>query len=175
MDLIASHGDEKALVFTQFTGETDRIQEMLIERGIPVYRLDGNVDSAERLRRIDAFRVAAPNAVFLIQIRAGGVGLNLQEASRVYITAPAWNPATELQAIGRSHRTGQTRAVVVKKLIYKDVSDDLPSVEESIVNLQVTKSQVCADVLKDAKLLKQVPGVSSMKLRTIAKMFKTRL
>ena len=175
MDLIASHVDEKALVFTQFTGETDRIQEMLIERGIPVYRLDGNVDSAERLRRIDAFRVAAPNAVFLIQIRAGGVGLNLQEASRVYITAPAWNPATELQAIGRSHRTGQKRAVVVKKLIYKDVSDDLPSVEESIVNLQVAKSQVCADVLKDAKLLKQVPGVSSMKLRTIAKMFKTRL
>jgi len=175
MDLIASHVDEKALVFTQFTGETDRIQEMLIERGIPVYRLDGNVDSAERLRRIDAFRIAAPNAVFLIQIRAGGVGLNLQEASRVYITAPAWNPATELQAIGRSHRTGQTRAVVVKKLIYKDVSDDLPSVEESIVNLQVAKSQVCADVLKDAKLLKQVPGVSSMKLRTIAKMFKTRL
>jgi len=175
MDLIESHPDEKALVFTQFTGETDRIQEMLIERDVPVYRLDGNVDSAERLKRIDAFRVAAPNAVFLIQIRAGGVGLNLQEASRVYITAPAWNPATELQAIGRSHRTGQKRAVVVKKLIYKDVSDDLPSVEESIVNLQVAKSQVCADVLKDAKLLKQVPGVSSMKLRTIAKMFKTRL
>jgi SNF2 family DNA or RNA helicase len=175
MDLIASHPDEKSLVFTQFTGETDRLQELLTRRDVPVYRLDGHVDSGERLRRIDAFRVAPPNAVFLIQIRAGGVGLNLQEASRVYITAPSWNPATELQAIGRAHRTGQKRAVIVKKLIYKDVSDELPSVDESIVNLQVAKSQVCADVLKDTKLLKQVPGVTSMKLRTIAKMFKARL
>ena len=175
MELIESHPDEKTLVFTQFTGETDRLQELLVTRNVPVFRLDGHVDSAERLKRIDAFRAAEPNAVFLIQIRAGGVGLNLQEASRVYITAPAWNPATELQAIGRAHRTGQTRAVIVKKIIYKDVSDDLPSVEESIVNLQMTKSQVCADVLKDSKLLKQVPGVSSMKLRTIAKMFRTRV
>ena len=173
--MILSHPDEKALVFTQFTGETDRIQELLRACDVPVFRLDGGVDSVERLVRIEAFRRAPPNAVFLIQIRAGGVGLNLQESSRVYITSPAWNPATELQAIGRSHRTGQTRPVVVRKLVYRDVSDDIPSVDECIVNLQVTKSQVCADILKDQKLTKQVPGVSSMKLRTIAKIFKTRL
>lgn len=175
LKLIRDHPEEKALVFTQFTGETDRIQAMLVHHDFPVFRLDGNVDSAERVVRIEAFRKAESNAVFLIQIRAGGVGLNLQEASRVYITAPAWNPATELQAIGRSHRTGQTRPVVVRKLVYRDVSDEIPSVEESIVNLQVSKSQVCAEILKDQKLLKQVPGVSSMKLRTIAKIFKTRL
>jgi SNF2 family DNA or RNA helicase len=101
------------------------------------------------------------------------VGLNLQEASRVYITAPAWNPATELQAIGRSHRTGQTRPVVVKKLLYKDASDELPSIEEAIVNLQMAKSRVCADVLGDRRLELQVPGVISMKMRTIAKFFRS--
>lgn len=173
LEEIVEHPDEKSLIFTQFTGETDRIQELLVDVGVPVFRLDGNVDTAERVARIEAFKKAAPNAVFLIQIRAGGVGLNLQEASRVYITAPAWNPATELQAIGRSHRTGQTKPVVVKKLIYKDLSDDFPSVEEAIVNLQIAKSKVCADVLGDQKLEKQVPAVVSMKLRTIAKFFKT--
>lgn len=173
LESIESHPDEKSLVFTQFTGETDRIQELLVERGVPVFRLDGNVDTAERVDRIAAFKRAGPNAVFLIQIRAGGVGLNLQEASRVYITAPAWNPATELQAIGRSHRTGQTRPVTVKKLLYKDVSDELPSIEEAIVNLQMAKSRVCADVLGDRKLELQVPGVISMKMRTIAKFFKS--
>lgn len=172
VEMISEHPDEKALVFTQFTGETDRIQELLVERGLPVFRLDGNVDTVERVNRIESFKKARSDAVFLIQIRAGGVGLNLQEASRVYITAPAWNPATELQAIGRSHRTGQTRPVFVKKLIYKDVSDDLPSIEQSIVNLQLSKSKVCADVLGDRTLEKQVPGVVSMKLRTIAKLFK---
>jgi len=172
IEFIAEHPDEKTLVFTQFTGETDRIQELLVARNVPTFRLDGNVDTIERVERIQAFKAAGPNAVFLIQIRAGGVGLNLQEASRVYITAPAWNPATELQAIGRSHRTGQTKPVIVKKLIYKDVSDELPSIEQSIVNLQLAKSKVCADVLGDRKLEQQVPGVVSMKLRTIAKLFK---
>jgi SNF2 family DNA or RNA helicase len=172
LESIAEHPDEKTLIFTQFTGETDRIQELLVERDVPVFRLDGNVDTSERVERIQSFKAAAPNAVFLIQIRAGGVGLNLQEASRVYITSPAWNPATELQAIGRSHRTGQTKPVVVKKLIYKDISDELPSIEQSIVNLQLSKSKVCADVLGDRKLENQVPGVVSMKLRTIAKLFK---
>jgi SNF2 family DNA or RNA helicase len=173
MESIESHPEEKSLVFTQFTGETDRIQELLAERGVPVFRLDGNVDTSERVERIAAFKRAGPNAVFLIQIRAGGVGLNLQEASRVYITAPAWNPATELQAIGRSHRTGQTRPVVVKKLLYKDASDELPSIEEAIVNLQMAKSRVCADVLGDRRLELQVPAVMSMKLRTIAKFFRS--
>lgn len=173
VESIASHPDEKSLVFTQFTGETDRIQELLVGRGVPVFRLDGNVDTNERVERIAAFKHAAPNAVFLIQIRAGGVGLNLQEASRVYITAPAWNPATELQAIGRSHRTGQSRPVIVRKLLYKDISDQLPSIEEAIVNLQLSKSKVCADVLGDRKLELQVPGVVSMKLRTIAKFFRS--
>jgi hypothetical protein len=143
----------------------------LVAKNIPVFRLDGHVGKEDREERITQFRAAGPNAVFLIQIKAGGVGLNLQEASRVYIMAPAWNPATELQAIGRADRTGQKRAVIVKKFIYKNASDEYPSVEQSIVDLQVTKSRVCADVLADEKLAVQIPGMCQMTLRTIAKMF----
>jgi SNF2 family DNA or RNA helicase len=171
MEMVETHPDEKALVFTQFTSETDRIQELLVAKNIPVFRLDGHVGKEDREERITQFRAAGPNAVFLIQIKAGGVGLNLQEASRVYIMAPAWNPATELQAIGRADRTGQKRAVIVKKFIYKNASDEYPSVEQSIVDLQVTKSRVCADVLADEKLAVQIPGMCQMTLRTIAKMF----
>lgn len=171
-ETLRTHPEEKALVFTQFTGEADALQEALRAQGYPVFRLDGQVENTERERRIQEFHAAPANAVFLIQIKAGGVGLNLQCASRVYIMAPSWNPATELQAIGRSHRTGQCRKVVVRKLVYKDPSESLPSVEQSIVELQMSKSQVCAEVLRDEKLLKQVPGMSQMKLRTIAKMFR---
>ena len=168
LEMLRTHPDEKALVFTQFTGETDRLQEILMSE-FPVFRLDGNVETRERVERIEAFRHAPPNAVFLIQIRAGGVGLNLQEASRVYIMSPAWNPATELQAIGRSHRTGQRRHVIIKKFMYKDVNDAIPSIEEAILHLQMDKSKVCTDILGDET---HVPGIVRLQRRTIAKIFK---
>jgi len=74
----------------------------------------------------------------------------------VYITAPSWNPATELQAIGRSHRTGQTKPVYVKKLIYKEC-DRFVSVEEEMIALQGHKSIVCSKVLNDERIEKQIP------------------
>jgi SNF2 family DNA or RNA helicase len=172
LELLETHPDEKSLVFTQFTGEADHLQRVLTTKGVPVFRLDGSVENHEREKRIEDFRAAAPNAVFLIQIKAGGVGLNLQAASRVYILSPSWNPATELQAIARSHRTGQNNKVVVRKLVYKDISNELPSVEQSIVELQLNKSKVCAEVLRDERLTHQVPSVSNIKLRTIAKIFR---
>lgn len=173
MESILSHPDEKSLVFTQFTVETDRIQELLTERSIPVFRIDGHVaDKEEREVRIKEFRNAPPNAVFLIQIRAGGVGLNLQEASRVYITSPAWNPATELQAIARAHRNGQLKKVWVKKLIYKG-TEQLPSIEQSILDLQGHKSAVCAEVLQDERLRSQLPTApkNGVTVRAVCKIF----
>ncbi len=166
--MIESHPNEKTLVFTQFIGETDRIQEILVDKNIPVFRIDGNVtDKTERENRIDNFRTAPDGAVFLIQIRAGGVGLNLQDASRVYITSPAWNPATELQAIGRAHRTGQTRQVHVTRLIYAGKEDD-PSIEESILALHEKKSLVASQILGEKP---KMFGPSNMSIRTIAKIF----
>ena len=102
------------------------------------------------------FKSAAPGAVFIIQIKSGGQGLNLQDATRVYITAPAWNPATELQAIGRSHRTGQNQAVYVKKLVYKECPRFV-SVEEEMMALQGHKSIVCSEVLNDDRVKTQIP------------------
>jgi SNF2 family DNA or RNA helicase len=111
------------------------------------------------------------------------VGLNLQQATRVYITSPAWNPATELQAIARAHRTGQTQKVTVRKLIYTGeeggVTPDgrirpaLPSVEESILALQETKTKVCAEVLNDSRVLAQMPTTNpKVTIHALKKIFR---
>jgi SNF2 family DNA or RNA helicase len=139
----------------------------------PVFRIDGSVDKDERVRQIEGFKRTVGGASFVIQIKAGGQGLNLQEATRVYITAPSWNPATELQAIARSHRTGQTQKVYVKKLVCTG-DDTYPSVEETIMNLQGHKSIICAEVLNDPRLIQQIPTRtrSTMTLADILNIFK---
>ena len=103
------------------------------------------------------------------------MGLNLQEATRVYITAPSWNPATELQAIGRSHRTGQTQRVYVKKLVYMG-TDEVPSIEQSVMELQGHKSKVCAEILNDKRLEGKIPIANSkgITVRDIKNIFKNK-
>jgi SNF2 family DNA or RNA helicase len=167
--LITEHPTEKTLIFCQFIHEMDMIEELLPG---PVFRIDGSVDKDQRVAEIAGFKKAVGGAYFIIQIKAGGQGLNLQEATRVYIMAPSWNPATELQAIARSHRTGQVNKVFVKKLVC--VGDEaLPSVEESIMNLQGHKSVICAEVLNDPRLVQQIPVKSGngMTLSDILKIF----
>ena len=151
--LIEEHPKEKSLIFCQFRGEMNHIQKNL---KCPVFRIDGSVSRDDRVDQINAFKRAPPGAVFIIQIKSGGQGLNLQEATRVYITAPAWNPATELQAVGRSHRTGQNHAVFVKKLVYKECVQFV-SVEEEMMALQGHKSLVCSEVLNDDRVKTQIP------------------
>ena len=151
--LLKEHPTEKSLIFCQFRGEMNYIQSQL---DCPVFRIDGSVSRDERVRQIEGFKRIEGGAVFIIQIKSGGQGLNLQEATRVYITAPAWNPATELQAIGRSHRTGQTQTVHVKKLVYKECNRFI-SVEEEMMALQGHKSLVCSEVLNDERVKTQIP------------------
>lgn len=179
LESIRSHPTEKTLIFTQWMGEMDRIQELLHAAAIPVFRIDGSVSKDLREERIAAFKSevrggAAP--VFLIQVKAGGVGLNLQEATRIYITAPTWNPATELQAIGRAHRTGQTQKVVVRRFIYVGQDGPTPfhSVEQSIMQLQEGKAKVCAQVLNDPRLETLVPNApktTKINIQTLRKIF----
>ena len=175
LETISSHPREKTLVFCQFITEMDIIHEILAEAGMTVFRIDGSIPREQRDLNLKNYKATdttkSSGCVFLIQVKAGGVGLNIQEATRVYITAPSWNPATELQAIGRSHRTGQTQRVVVRKLIYAG-DDDIPSVEQSIMVLQGNKSKVCAEILGDDRLLNQIPvsnrkGVSLRDVRNI--------
>lgn len=151
--MLGEHSDEKSLIFCQFRGEMDYIQKRCT---VPVFRIDGSLQKDERARQIQGFKKAPPGSVFIIQIKAGGQGLNIQEATRVYITAPAWNPATELQAIGRSHRTGQTKEVWVKKLVYKE-SPRFVSVEQEMMALQGHKSIICSQVLNDERIKDQIP------------------
>ena len=166
---IAQHPDEKTLIFCQFKGEMNYIQEKLT---CPVFRIDGTCSKERRESQLAEFNRAPQNSVFLIQVKAGGQGLNIQCASRVYITSPSWNPGTELQAIGRCHRTGQKREVYVKKLIYKG-DEKYPSVDESIVALQVTKSEEYARVLGDERLKTQLPGKSeSLSISEIRNIFR---
>jgi SNF2 family DNA or RNA helicase len=173
-ELISEHPTEKSLVFCQFTDEMNYIQTRLTSMGKKVFRIDGSVTGINRNYEVNNFKKSLEkDAVFVIQIKAGGQGINLQEATRVYITAPSWNPATELQAIGRSHRTGQTQKVYVKKLIYTG-DDDCPSIEESIMALQGHKSLVCAEVLNDKRIENQIPTKSKnpgISIRDIKKIF----
>jgi SNF2 family DNA or RNA helicase len=163
LSLLQEHPDEKALIFTQFHAESDHIKKVLTEMGFPVFRIDGSVDEAGRVNQISKFKKAPSRAVFLIQIKAGGQGLNLQEASRVYIIGPAWNPATELQAIARAHRTGQTREVHVKRLIY--TCNGAPSIEESIQELQNHKMVITSEVLKDPRLAPTGRRLTALELK----------
>lgn len=171
LNMIKEHPDEKTLIFCQFVDEMNHIQDMLSDYDI--FRLDGSTNKHLREETIKMFKKSQKKSIFIIQIKSGGQGLNLQEATRVYIMAPSWNPATELQAIGRSHRSGQTKNVFVKKLYYKGY-DDFPSVEESIMKLQGHKSILCSEVLNDKRIENQIPvsGVSAkVSINDIRKIF----
>ena len=101
---------------------------------------------------IDAIQTFMEPRVFLIQIKAGGVGLNLQAFSRVYITTPDWNPCNEIQAIARSHRLGQTRDVKVVKLILKAEEDEPLTIDDRICAIQLRKRGLMSDLLNEDTL-----------------------
>ena len=117
---------------------------------------------SETQRRTTLELASTPGAVdvFLIQIRAGGVGLNLQEFSRVYLTSPDWNPCNEIQAIARAHRMGQQRAVVVTKLVLSGfvTGDDQTTVtptsviDNRILEVQQRKRMLMSDLLEEPDL-----------------------
>src|SRR5690606_30894481 len=110
-ELTENTGDHKALVFSQFLGMLGLINERLDQHGIPYVYFDGGTSSTERERAIQSFQNDADCRVFLISLKAGGVGLNLTAADYVYIVDPWWNPAVEQQAIDRTHRIGQTKSI----------------------------------------------------------------
>ena len=114
-------GGHRALVFSQFTGFLGKVRERLEAEGIPYCYLDGSTrDRAAVVRRFKDG--TAP--VFLISLKAGGFGLNLAEADYCFLLDPWWNPATETQAVDRAHRIGQTRRVMVYRLVAKDTIEE---------------------------------------------------
>lgn len=165
---INSHPNEKSVVFCQYKAEMDHIESTLM---CTVFRIDGNVEKDERHRRIELFSASPSNSVLIAQIKCGGVGLNIQCATRVYIMSPSWNPATELQAIARCHRSGQTNEVYVRKFVYED-TQLCRSVDLAMMSLQGHKSVLCADVLNDRRVELQLPTKQEKSIDAIRNIFR---
>ena len=140
-DVIAS--GHRALVFSQFTRFLGRVRERLDAENIASCYLDGR--TRRRAAVLDRFRTG-DDPVFLISLKAGGVGLNLTEADYCFLLDPWWNPATEAQAIDRTHRIGQTRQVMVYRLIAHD------TIEEKVRALAQRKAELFTGVLDDGDL-----------------------
>ncbi len=136
-------GGHKALVFSQFTGFLRMAAERLDAEGIGYCYLDGS--TRRRAAVIDRFTSGlAP--VFLISLKAGGFGLNLTEADYCFLLDPWWNPATEAQAVDRAHRIGQTRNVMVYRLIARD------TIEQKVMALKARKAELFASVLDEGNV-----------------------
>lgn len=136
-DLVAE--GHRALIFSQFTGFLGKVRERLDQEEIEYCYLDGG--TRNRADVVSEFKNgSAP--VFLISLKAGGFGLNLTEADYVFLLDPWWNPASEAQAVDRTHRIGQARNVMVYRLVAKD------TIEEKVMALKTRKSQLFADVME---------------------------
>jgi superfamily II DNA or RNA helicase len=136
-------GDHKALVFSQFLGMLALIKGKLIENNIVFEYFDGSTPPHERERAIQNFQNSDECRVFLISLKAGGVGLNLTAADYVYIVDPWWNPAVEQQAIDRTHRIGQTKNIFAYRMICKD------TIEDKILQLQERKRILAKELISD--------------------------
>ncbi len=131
----------KVLVFSQFTSLLAIVRERLDKEGITYEYLDGK--TRDRQARVENFQTNPDCKLFLISLKAGGLGLNLTAAEYVYLLDPWWNPAVEAQAIDRAHRIGQANQVFAYRLIAKD------TVEEKVLQLQNTKRDL-ADAIINA-------------------------
>ncbi len=138
-DLLESN--HKALVFSQFIGHLTIIRQYLDEQKIHYQYLDGNTSTKQRKMRVDAFQ-AGEGKLFLISLKAGGLGLNLTAADYVLHMDPWWNPAIEDQASDRAYRIGQTRPVTIYRLVCKD------TIEEKIVKLHHEKRELAGSLLE---------------------------
>ena len=137
-DVIA--GGHRALIFSQFTSFLGKAAARLDEQGIEYSYLDGS--TRRRAQVIDGFK-AGTAPVFLISLKAGGFGLNLTEADYVFLLDPWWNPATEEQAVDRTHRIGQSRNVMVYRMVATG------TIEEKVMALKERKARLFSSVMDD--------------------------
>ncbi len=129
----------KALVFSQFTSLLALLKRKLDAEGIAYEYLDGR--TRDRAARVERFQNDPDCTLFLVSLKAGGLGLNLTAAEYVFLLDPWWNPAVEAQAIDRAHRIGQTRQVFAYRLIARG------TVEEKVLELQRTKRELADAVI----------------------------
>ena len=138
-------GGHKALIFSQFIGHLSILREHLDKKGIHYRYLDGSTSTARRKQEVDRFQ-SGEGDLFLISLKAGGLGLNLTAADYVIHMDPWWNPAVEDQASDRAHRIGQTRPVTIYRLVCKD------TIEEKIVKLHQEKRDLAGSLLEGSDM-----------------------
>ncbi|RDA84082.1 hypothetical protein CP532_0476 [Ophiocordyceps camponoti-leonardi (nom. inval.)] len=134
--LRSDNASHKSIIFSQFTTMLQLIEWRLRRAGITTVMLDGSMTPAQRQASIDVFMTKVDVECFLVSLKAGGVALNLTEASRVFIVDPWWNPAAEWQSADRCHRIGQTRPCTITRLCIED------SVESRMVLIQEKKTSM---------------------------------
>jgi hypothetical protein len=139
----------KALVFSQFTSLLALLRPQLDREQVVYEYLDGQ--TRDREERVTRFQTDPACGVFLISLKAGGLGLNLTAADYVFLLDPWWNPAVEAQAIDRTHRIGQTRRVFASRLIARD------TVEEKVLELQQSKRDLAEAIIGgDSSLIARI-------------------
>mmetsp|Transcript_6298 Transcript_6298/g.9662 ORF Transcript_6298/g.9662 Transcript_6298/m.9662 type:complete len:1065 (-) Transcript_6298:90-3284(-) len=131
----------KAVIFSQFTSMLDIVHSALTKEGYKCSRIDGRMSSQNRKRNIQDFAQNPSCKIFLISLKAGGMGLNLTAANTVFLLDPWWNPAAEDQAVARIHRCGQNKPVNIIRFITSN------TVEEKILDLQKTKRDMMTTAL----------------------------
>lgn len=181
---------ENCLVFCNYREEIDIIKNRLDTEGIMCCKYDGSMSLKERNQAINSF--TDPNSaetllelnniytsnimrhinsfmprVLLIQIKAGGVGINLQMFSQVFITSPDWNPSNEIQAIARAHRIGQRRPVTVHRFWLYDQDEEFSTIDQRILGIQTTKRNLMAEYLED-KTLTETGKLDMSKIKSIS-------
>jgi SNF2 family DNA or RNA helicase len=145
LELLRLHLEEvldeghKALVFSQFTSFLSLLRQQLDADGIRYSYLDGQ--TRDREAAVRQFQEEQDCKLFLISLKAGGLGLNLTAAEYVFLLDPWWNPAVEAQAIDRAHRIGQERRVFAYRIIARD------TVEEKVLKLQETKRDLADAII----------------------------
>ena len=137
-------GNRRVLIFSQFRGMLDIIENELDKLGMESFKITGSTPAKERQDMTTAFNDGQRSA-FLISLKAGGVGLNLTGADTVILVDLWWNPAVEAQAIGRAHRIGQERNVEVYRMITRG------TIEEKIQELQESKRNLVSTILDGAE------------------------
>ena len=171
---LVQEADGLCLVFCQFRMEMTMMQSYLSDKGIESDIYDGSLNMQQREDVLNKFKAKAKIVekdgkrvlvkpripkVLLIQMKAGGVGLNLQQFNNIIILSADWNPSNEIQAIARAHRIGQNKEVMVHKLIlvaneefFKTEEDYFTTVDEHILNIQTKKRALMSQLLKDDTL-----------------------
>ncbi|WYZ38562.1 hypothetical protein EsH8_III_000476 [Colletotrichum jinshuiense] len=134
--LRSDNASHKSIIFSQFSSMLQLIEWRLRRAGITTVMLDGSMNPAQRQASINHFMTKTDCECFLVSLKAGGVALNLTEASRVFIVDPWWNPAAEWQSADRCHRIGQTRPCTITRLCIED------SVESRMVLIQEKKTNM---------------------------------